>query len=97
MPVQRPEDQERERGIAQATGAVTGVDVAGNRFDTNEEAAQFFADLGLAVTQRVPFNSIVEDLVSPDRIDVTRDAVREENEPWYIWVLEPTTSSPRRK
>lgn len=91
MPVQRPEEREREGNIAKVTGAITGVDITGNRFDTNDEAMQFFADLGLEITQQVPFNSIVDDLKSPERIGVTREEVLEENAPWFMWVLEPAS------
>lgn len=79
---------ERDARHAQTTSVVSRRDVPSNRFGTHEDAKQFFAAHGLALTGLRNFLTVIDELSSPAALDVSREQVETMNRPWSMWTFE---------
>lgn len=64
----------------------TGIDIDKNVFDDVEHAARFFGELGFSI-ERHSFLEVSNQLVSPARLGMTEEAVRQLNEPCVAFVM----------
>ena len=56
---------------------MTGIDVAKNYFENEDAARAFFEDLGFRI-ERHSFMEIADELVSPQRLHLSREQVEKE-------------------
>jgi hypothetical protein len=81
--------REKESIMARTTSVQSGRSVPANRFQTHQEAKDFFADRGLLVRELRPFSSVYDRLTSPSHpeLNVHRAEVAKANDPWSLWVI----------
>lgn len=66
--------------------ALTGKDIAGNRFETEEEARSFFEKLGFSI-ERHSFMEVYNDLSSPKRLKLSESQIKEVLEDAVVFVM----------
>lgn len=68
------ERQEERDDNRKRVFALSGIDIGANTFESEDDAKRFFEELGFSVA-RHGFMEVVDELVSPARIGLPRDAV----------------------
>ncbi|MFA7717116.1 MAG: class I SAM-dependent methyltransferase [Candidatus Absconditabacterales bacterium] len=68
---------------------LTGKDIFSNRFETEEEAKKFFEDLGFSI-ERHRFMEVYDDLISPKRLHLSQQQVKDVVEDAVVYVMRPT-------
>ena len=69
---------------------LTGKDIFSNRFETEEEAKNFFENLGFSI-ERHSFMEVYDDLTSPKTLQLSEQQVRDVVEDAVVYVMRPTT------
>ncbi|MDO8266078.1 MAG: class I SAM-dependent methyltransferase [Candidatus Saccharibacteria bacterium] len=64
----------------------TGIDIDKNLFDDEQHAIRFFENLGFTI-ERHSFLEVSDALVSPERLGMSKNEVRELNEPCVAFVM----------
>lgn len=71
-------ENEADRNHIQKISELTGSDIVGNRFESKEQAQEFFENLGFDVKSR-SWLEVTDELVSPQRLGISPEAVQEMN------------------
>gem|GEM_PF-3498717 len=79
---------DHDREMAQHTSDISGRHVPSLRFETHQEAQEFFAQYGLKLEVKRPFLSVIDELESPSEVGATREEVVDVNAPWSMWMFE---------
>jgi len=79
------EDQAAE-GHTQKLKETTGIDIDKNVFEDEQHAKEFFEGLGFIV-ERHSFLEVTDQLVSPDKLDMTDEEVEQLNAPCVAFVM----------
>lgn len=69
---------------------LTGKDIFSNRFETEEEAKDFFENLGFSI-ERHSFMEVYDDLTSPKTLHLSEQQVKDVVEDAVVYVMKPTT------
>lgn len=67
---------------------LTGKDIVANRFETEEEAREFFESLGFAIESH-SFSEVIDDLTSPKNLGLSQEHVRDTLEAAVVFVMKP--------
>ena len=73
-------------GHTQGLMQTTGIDIDKNVFEDEEHAKEFFEELGFSV-ERHSFLEVTDQLVSPERLDMSDEEVQQLNEPCVAFVM----------
>jgi len=65
---------------------LTGKDIVANRFETEKEAIDFFENLGFSI-ERHSFMEVYDDLVSPNRLNLIEQQVKDTIEGAVVFVM----------
>lgn len=70
---------------------LTGKDIFNNRFETEEEAKEFFENLGFSI-ERHSFMEVYDDLISPKKLNLSEQQVKDVIEDAVVYIMKPTNS-----
>lgn len=79
-------EDEAASGHTQSLKQTTGIDVSQNVFEDVEQARAFFEDLGFKVEEH-SFLEVSDQLVSPAKLDMSKEDVTKLNEPCVAFVM----------
>jgi len=71
---------------------LTGKDIFSNRFETEEEAKNFFENLGFSI-ERHSFMEVYDELTSPKILHLSEQQVKDVVEDAVVYIMRPTNNS----
>ncbi len=80
------EKEDKSISILKSTKKITGIDINQNAFENQDEAKEFFENLGFKVEIH-SFLEVEDILVSPQRLKISKEKVRKIIGPWVVFVM----------